>query len=43
MFMMPDDRLPKKLLFGQVEGCRPQAALGLVSKMLQSVTVNCIA
>ena len=23
MFMMPDDRLPKKLLFGQVKGRRP--------------------
>ena len=40
MFRMPDDRLPKKLLFGQVKG-RP--ALGLVSMMLQCVTVNCVA
>ena len=31
-------RLPKKLLFGGVKGCRPQVALGLVSMMLHQVT-----
>ena len=34
--------LCKKLLFGQVKGRRPQAALGLVSMMLQRVIVNCV-
>ena len=35
--------MSKKLLFGQVKGRRPRAALGLVSLMLQCVVVNCIA
>ena len=29
VFRMPNDRLPKKLLFGEVKGVRPLAALGL--------------
>ena len=41
---MPDDRLPKKLLFGKVKGFPPpQVAPGLVSMMLQCMTVNCVA
>ena len=41
IFRMPDDRLPKKLLFGQVKGRRPP--LDLVSMMLQCVIANCVA
>ena len=36
---MPDDRLPKKLLFGQVRVASPQVALGLHTMMLHQVTV----
>ena len=44
MFRMPDDRLPEKLLFGQVKGCRPPGCpIGLVSMMLQCMIVNCVA
>ena len=34
---MPNDRLPKKLLFGQVKGTRPSGRL--VTMMLHQVTV----
>ena len=41
---MPNDRLLKKLLFGQVKGCCPpggllQAVLGLISMILQCMVV----
>ena len=43
MFRIPDNRLPKKLLFGEVKGCAPRAAQGLVLMMLQCVIVYCLA
>ena len=43
MFRMPDERLPKKLLFGQVKARGPRAALGLVSLMLQCMSFICTA
>ena len=39
---MPDDRLPKNLL-SSLGSAPPQAALGLLSLMLQCVVVNCVA
>ena len=40
---MPDDRLPKKLFLVKSRVAGPQAALGLVSTMLQCVIVSCVA
>ena len=41
VFRMPNDRLPKKLLFGKVKGLRPPG-LGLVSMMLRCVVVKTV-
>jgi len=42
VFRMLNDRLPKKLLFGEVTGFVHLAALGLVSMLLHYVTVKSI-
>ena len=39
---MPNDRLPEKLLFGEVRGFAHLAALGLVSMMLHYLIVNTV-
>jgi len=39
---MPNDRLPKKLLLGEVKGLRHVAALGLVPMMLHYVIVKIV-
>ncbi len=42
VFRMPNDRLPKKLLLGEVKGLRHVAALGLVPMMLHYVIVKIV-
>ena len=42
IFRMPNDRLPKNLLFGEATGLRHLVSLGLVSMMLRYVTVKTV-
>ena len=42
VFRMPNDRLPKKLLFGESRGFAHLAAVGLVSMLLHYVIVKTV-
>ena len=42
VFRIPNDRLPEKLLFGEVRGFAHLAALGLVSMMLHYLIVKTV-
>ena len=42
LFRMPNDRLPKKLLYGEVKGVRPPSRSRSSSVMLHYVIVNTV-